>query len=92
MANENEQSNGWDISLAGWKRKDQKGFVDAAAKTDSGEDHDAVIPFFVRAINKWPFPGLDPKKPSDYDELEIEQWDEVVQQISAAFRRKRKTG
>jgi len=82
-----EHSAGWEIitTIKQWKMKEKREFMRLMNSATAGEDEAASYPFLAKIVTRWPY-KLNPADPASYDELTVEQFDEVLSQIKAAFQ------
>lgn len=82
----------WVIDLTGWKQGDRRKFGIAAKMGEDDGDVGNLYRYMGRAIKAWPF-DLDPQDIESYDKLEMEEFDEAMARLLAAFRDiRRRTG
>lgn len=77
---------GFVIDFSNWKMKQKRAFVRAVNGVSQSGDEGEIYVHYAQVVKAWPFEGLDPSNPDDYDELEAVQFKEVTEKVSEAIK------
>ena len=77
----------WDIQInvLQWKMRQKREFLALLNTGGTNKDDSALYPFYALMVKKWPY-ALDPSVESNYDEISVEEFNEVTRRVIATFQ------
>lgn len=78
------ENNGIVIDLSSWKMREKNAFMRLAGECAKTGDETPMYPAVAPLVKGWPYSG-NPAEVASYDDLEIEQWQKVLDAVSDAI-------
>jgi hypothetical protein len=73
------------IDVLRWKMKTKRAFMALVSSGGTDKDDNELYPFYAQMVRRWPYP-YDPALIESYDEITVEEFNEVTRRVLAAFQ------